>query len=60
MGAVISRAMSRHLAAGTHIPTTTFRWWINCDGERILMQRCTTPGGVEFWKEIEVVGYDDY
>jgi formate-dependent phosphoribosylglycinamide formyltransferase (GAR transformylase) len=55
----MTREQARVAAQNTHIPTCSFRWMRDYDGERILQQRCTTTGGTEFWKDVQEVNYAD-
>lgn len=49
---------AKRLAEGTHIPHADFRWFTTSEGERSLQQRCTTPGGTMFWKDVPEVSED--
>ena len=46
------QARRAQLAQDTHIPSLRFRWYVGSDDSRLLQQRCTTPGGTPFWKDV--------
>jgi len=47
------------MADETLIPTCSFRWFVDYDGERILQQRFQTTGGKDQWKSVPTFFYYD-
>lgn len=43
----------------TLIPTCSFRFYLDYDGERILQQRFSRANGVDVWQRVPEVSYDD-
>jgi hypothetical protein len=43
----------------TLIPTCSFRWLRDYDGERILQQRFVRPSGGEVWQDVPEVAFDE-
>lgn len=45
--------------AETLIPTCSFRWFVDYDGERILQQRFQTTGYQDRWISVPEVSFHD-